>query len=127
MRLSRVHDRPFFDHVLSFSSLEGRILVRHYQLVPADKSVRGDEPSLVEIGPRFALVPIRVLAGCFCGETLFANDAYVSPNVERAELKRKRAKTTVGAVVQKEKRRKRIQVDGMDEIPKDGLEDTFDA
>jgi ribosome biogenesis protein BRX1 len=117
--------KPFHDHVLSFSALEGRILVRHYQLVPADEAVRGSGPSLVEIGPRFALVPIRVLDGCFSGESLFANDAYVSPNVQRAEQKRKRAKSTVGHVIQKEKRRKRIQVDGADTLPEDDLEDVF--
>ena len=38
--------KPFHDHVISFSALEGRILVRHYQVVPADKAVRGDEGRL---------------------------------------------------------------------------------
>ena len=117
--------KPFHDHVLSFSALEGRILVRHYQLVPPEEGTRGGENSLVEIGPRFALVPIRVLAGCFSGASLFANDAYVSPNVQRAEQKRKRAKSTVGHVIQKERRRKRIQVDGADTLPEDDLEDVF--
>ena len=117
--------KPFHDHVISFSALEGRILVRHYQVVPADKAVRGDEGSLVEIGPRFAMVPIRVLDGCFSGNSLFMNDAYVSPNVQRAELKRARARVTVGHVIQKEKRRRRIQSEGRDALPEDDLEDVF--
>ena len=117
--------KPFHDHVISFSALEGRILVRHYQVVPADKAVRGGEGSLVEIGPRFAMVPIRVLDGCFSGNSLFMNDAYVSPNVQRAELKRARARVTVGHVIQKEKRRRRIRSEGRDALPEDDLEDVF--
>ena len=44
-----------------------------------------------------------------------------------AEQKRKRARTTVGAVAQKEKRRKRIQTDGVDLLPEDELADVFEA
>jgi len=118
--------KPFHDHVLSFSILEGRVLVRHYQLVPpADAKAKGNGTSLVEIGPRFALVPIRLLAGCFRGTTLFDNEAYVSPNMARAEQKRKSATQTVGKVAQKEKRRYRIQVDGADARPEDELADVF--
>ena len=111
---------------ISFSLLEGRVLLRHYQLVPpADaRASKGEGVSLVEIGPRCALVPIRVLAGCFRGETLFTNEAYVSPNVARAALKRKRARTTVGAVAQKEKRRNRI-ASGYDALPEDEFGDVF--
>ena len=116
--------KPFFDHVLSFSLLEGRVIVRHYQLVPP-RDAKKDDTSLVEIGPRFALVPIRLLSGCFSGETLFANEAYTSPNMARSELKRQRAKSTVGAVAQKEKRRKRINEDGVDLLPDDEFEDVF--
>ena len=117
--------KPFHDHVLSFSLLEGRVLVRHYQLVPPADRKKGDGVTLVEIGPRFALVPIRLLSECFHGETLFANDAYVSPNMARTEQKRARARTTVGAVAQKEKRRKRIQEDGGDALPENEFNDVF--
>jgi len=119
--------KPFHDHVLSFSLLDGRVLVRHYQMVPsdADRKSKAEGDTLVEIGPRFALVPIRLLAGCFAGATLFSNDAYVSPNSARADLKRKRARTTVGAVAQKETRRKRIQQEGVDLMPEDEFADVF--
>lgn len=121
--------KPFHDHVISFSLLGGRIVVRHYQVVPPQlvgKKSFKDEGSLVEIGPRFALVPIRVLDGCFSGKTIYANGDYISPNVARSELKRKRAKSTVGHVAQKERRREKINVEGYDQMPEDPLEDTFD-
>jgi len=116
--------KPFHDHVLSFSLLEGRVLLRHYQLVPPVDKKKGDGVTLVEIGPRCALVPIRVLSECFRGETLFVNESYVSPNMARADLKRKRARTTVGHVAQKEKRRKRIE-EGGDALPEDEFQDVF--
>ena len=143
--------KPFHDHVLSFSLLEGRILIRHYQLVPSEEAERrrklanalgasaaeadaaaakvaadDDGASLVEIGPRFALVPIRILAGCFRGDTLYSSETFVSPNVKRAEEKKKRARSTVGAVAQKEKRRKAIR-EGADARPDDELADVFDS
>ena len=65
--------KPFHDHVISFSLLDGRIIMRHYQVVHPQQKHEG-ETSLVEIGPRFALTPIRLLGGCFSGESLFKND-----------------------------------------------------
>ncbi|KAJ8601046.1 hypothetical protein CTAYLR_004498 [Chrysophaeum taylorii] len=55
--------KPFFDHCLSFSMLDGKIWLRHYQTTSDDQ--------LVEIGPRFVLDPIRVLAGSFSGSTIY--------------------------------------------------------
>jgi ribosome biogenesis protein BRX1 len=43
---------------------------------------------LVEIGPRFVLVPIRIFSGSLGGATLYQNPAYVTPNAERAFKKR---------------------------------------
>lgn len=40
--------------------------------------------SLVEIGPRFVLNPIRIFRGSFGGQTLYRNPDYVSPNATRA-------------------------------------------
>ena len=123
--------KPFHDHVLSFSLLEGRVLVRHYQSVPSPQGPKlsgepGGNETLVEIGPRFALVPIRLLSECFSGETIFANEAFISPNMARSEQKKRRARSTVGGVVQKEKRRKRFD-DGYAELPEDELGDVFTA
>jgi ribosome biogenesis protein BRX1 len=44
--------------------------------------------SLVEIGPRFVLNPIRIFRGSFGGQTLFQNPDFVSPNTIRAMEKR---------------------------------------
>ena len=52
--------------------------------------------------------------------------SYVSPNEARAALKRKRGKSTFGHVAQKEKRRERIHVDGVADMPEDELDDVFD-
>lgn len=40
--------------------------------------------SLIEIGPRFVLNPIRIFRGSFGGQTLFQNPDFVSPNEQRA-------------------------------------------
>lgn len=40
--------------------------------------------SLVEIGPRFVLNPIRIFRGSFGGQTLYRNPDFVSPNEIRA-------------------------------------------
>jgi ribosome biogenesis protein BRX1 len=40
--------------------------------------------SLVEIGPRFVLNPIRIFRGSFGGQTLYRNPHYISPNTSRS-------------------------------------------
>jgi ribosome biogenesis protein BRX1 len=44
--------------------------------------------SLVEIGPRFVLNPIRIFRGPFGGQTLFQNPDFESPNKLRAVERR---------------------------------------
>ena len=44
--------------------------------------------SLVEIGPRFVLNPIRIFRGSFGGQTLYRNPEYISPNANRAMERR---------------------------------------
>jgi len=117
--------KPFHDHVINFVIVRGRIVVRHYQVLPPLNTSREDD-TLVEIGPRFTLVPIKVLAGAFSGETLYSNVDYVSPNEARAALKRKASRSTVDHVRQKEKRRARINEHGVADLPFDDLEDAFD-
>ncbi len=90
--------KPFVDHVLSFSYLDGRIWFRNYQIVEpeahegaselasaadpkdasAQKSRRSRQegpkaPTLTEIGPRFVMTPIKIFEGSFGGATLFDN------------------------------------------------------
>lgn len=98
--------------VQSFFVADGKVWVRNYQIVDkgdgsasalnrrieragsaaaaAGEGTGTEDPlSLVEMGPRFVLNPIRVFAGSFGGPTLYQNAAYVSPNDVRSARKRK--------------------------------------
>jgi ribosome biogenesis protein BRX1 len=85
--------KPFVDRIMSFYILNNNIWVRNYQIV--DKSEASESGansgnknvSLVEIGPRFVLIPVRIFNGSMGGATLYQNSAYVSPNEERSLLK----------------------------------------
>lgn len=54
--------KPFFDHVISFSWCDNRIWLRNYQLIVAldKKQVKQEGVTLVEVGPRLTLQPIKV-------------------------------------------------------------------
>jgi ribosome biogenesis protein BRX1 len=105
--------KPFVDRVMAFSLADGKIWVRNYQIVDpaagdrkakAKAKAKGEEPSsLVEIGPRFVLSPIRVFSGSFGGATLYQNPAFVSPNFARAQKKRALGGKLVQRMAAKEK------------------------
>lgn len=76
--------KPFIDHVMTFSIVDGKIWVRNYQIV---EDADGGDPTLVEIGPRFVLTPIVILEGSFGGPKIYENREYISPNVARAQSK----------------------------------------
>ncbi|KAI9228268.1 MAG: Brix domain-containing protein [Piptocephalis tieghemiana] len=77
--------KPFIDRVCSFTLADGRIWVRNFQIVEKDPTDPGSqEPSLVEVGPRFVLQPIRIFAGSFRGSVLWENPDYIAPNQIRA-------------------------------------------
>lgn len=42
--------------------------------------VTTEEMSLVEVGPRVCLQPIKIFAGSFGGPVIYENPGYVSPN-----------------------------------------------
>ncbi|KAL6944707.1 Ribosome biogenesis protein brx1 [Hanseniaspora osmophila] len=103
--------KPFIDHVMSFSIVDGKIWVRNYEIahtasnkdkyeaddeITKKKTRTGEdteeEISLVEIGPRFVMTPIVILEGCFNGPKIFENKQYVSPNVARSQMKQQLAK-----------------------------------
>ncbi|KAJ6950234.1 hypothetical protein NC651_004028 [Populus alba x Populus x berolinensis] len=81
--------KPFYDHVFVFSIVDDHIWFRNYQIsVPhneTDKIARGalDKMTLVEVGPRFCLNPIKIFGGSFGGPTLYENPFFVSPNQVR--------------------------------------------
>jgi len=85
--------KPFIDHILLFSILDNRIWFRNYQIIEKDPLHPSGPPqtSLVEIGPRFVLTPIRIFEGSFGGPTVFANQEFVTPAATRASIKREAA------------------------------------
>lgn len=89
--LQHQKSKPFFDHVISFSVAEGRIWLRNYQVTPdvAAKKSSSDAFTLVEVGPRACLNPIRIFSGSFGGPVVYDNPAYVSPNLIRSALRRR--------------------------------------
>ncbi|CAN8066854.1 unnamed protein product [Agarophyton chilense] len=102
--------KPFVDHVMSFSIVDGRIWFRHYQIVDAalnEKQInKGVQSTLVEIGPRFVLAPIKCFSGVFQGATLWQNHAYIGPNEIRRAMRKRAADKITHGVEQKRKRAK---------------------
>ncbi|KAJ2967589.1 hypothetical protein NQ176_g9590 [Zarea fungicola] len=104
--------KPFVDHVMGFSIVDGKIWIRNYQISETEGSLLDNaestnkdankkskkpqmssnlEISLVEIGPRFVLTPIVIQEGSFGGPIIYENKQFVSPNQVRAEVRRAKA------------------------------------
>ena len=105
--------KPFIDHVMGFTIVDGKIWIRCYQITETaisktdaakengvDSAVvtskmskkPGDTKiSLVEIGPRFVLTPIVILESSFGGPVIYENKEFVSPNQIRSELRLSKA------------------------------------
>jgi ribosome biogenesis protein BRX1 len=86
------------------------------------ESEQEESTSLVEIGPRFVLDPIRVFRGSFGGQTLYQNPNFVSPNETRA-LQYKRKSSTY--VQRKESQKKRKSRKEEMVLPEDPLDTVF--
>ena len=111
-----------------------QIWVRNYQILEQQptnaleahlaKKQSGQEEatSLVEIGPRFVMNPIRIFRGSFGGQTLFQNPDFVSPNEIRA-MQHKRKNNTYVQRKESEKKRK-IRKDEL-VVPEDPLDSVF--
>ncbi|KZO98936.1 ribosome biogenesis protein BRX1 [Calocera viscosa TUFC12733] len=82
--------KPFIDHILTFSLVDDKIWFRNFQILEKDP----ENPSapakttLIEIGPRFVLTPIRIFEGAFSGATVFSNPEFVSPAAVRSAVRR---------------------------------------
>jgi len=76
--------QPFFDHVYTFSIVDGKVWFRNYQILEEDGA-------LAEIGPRMVLNPIKIFDGAFSGQTLWENSSYVTPCAKRSLLKKVKA------------------------------------
>lgn len=95
--------KPFIDHVMGFSIVDGKIWVRNYQISEAEPPVKGDDNagkskiekdtdlSLIEIGPRYVLTPIVIQEGSFGGPIIYENKEFVSPNQVRSDLRKSKA------------------------------------
>ncbi|KAJ2722605.1 Ribosome biogenesis protein brx1 [Coemansia sp. Benny D115] len=119
--------KPFFDHVFTFSIVDGRIWFRNFQIVEKDASTGGDlhkndKPTLVEIGPRFVLNPIKIFEGSFGGATVYENPRYISPNVVRANLRTQRAVKNINRETSKKERVVRSEENA---LPADPLKNVF--
>ena len=76
------------------------------------------------MGPRFILNPIRVFRGSFGGQTLWENEAFVSPGAARhAGKKRKGEGYAARKGAQRERRRRKE--DAASAVPEDPLADVF--
>jgi ribosome biogenesis protein BRX1 len=111
--------KPFIDRIMSFYFADGMIWVRHYQIVQGqaenakeahlEKKQQGiaENTSLVEIGPRFVMNPIRIFRGAFGGQTLYQNPDYVSPNEIRAMNMKDKGNSYAGRKQAQKKRKTR--------------------
>ncbi|KAK2466737.1 hypothetical protein APHAL10511_000995 [Amanita phalloides] len=84
--------KPFVDHILTFSILDSKIWFRNYQIIEKDPLQPNgpQQTTLVEIGPRFVLTPIRIFEGAFSGATVYSNPEFISPSAVRSMLRREK-------------------------------------
>lgn len=93
------------------------------ELKATEGNTSSTSTSLVEIGPRFVLNPIRIFRGAFGGQTLFQSPDYVSPNEIRAANKRSKG---MAYVDRKESQLQRKEREENIMLPEDPLADVFD-
>jgi len=77
--------KPFYDHVLAFNIADNRIWFRNYQIIYNQEEKDLSDVDLVEIGPRFALNPIKIFDGTLSGVTLFQNGVFKAPAAVRRD------------------------------------------
>mmetsp|Transcript_5345 Transcript_5345/g.5853 ORF Transcript_5345/g.5853 Transcript_5345/m.5853 type:complete len:382 (-) Transcript_5345:96-1241(-) len=117
--LGHPKSKPFVDRVMSFNIVKNNIWVRNYQIVDSAENRKDKkDPQLVEIGPRFVLIPIRIFLGSLGGPTLYQNQAFVSPNLERSYRFKEKGDRYVGRVTQTKQRRDFVE---NNKIPADEL------
>ncbi|WVO13788.1 hypothetical protein L204_101410 [Cryptococcus depauperatus] len=114
--------KPFIDHILLFSLLDGKIWFRNYQIIEKDPLIPKGPPesSLVEIGPRFVLTPIKIFEGSFGGSTLYSNSEFITPAAMRASVKKaagEKYRIRKDEEKDRQERRKRVREEvGEDEL-----------
>ncbi|ESK86734.1 ribosome biogenesis protein brx1 [Moniliophthora roreri MCA 2997] len=112
--------KPFIDHILTFSIVDSKIWFRNFQIMEKDPLQPNGPPqtTLVEIGPRFVLTPIRIFEGAFGGATVYSNPEFVSPAAARSAIRREKGqKYNIRKNAEDEfSRRKEQQTRGEDEL-----------
>ncbi|GAA6032338.1 hypothetical protein JCM8097_008126 [Rhodosporidiobolus ruineniae] len=108
--------KPFIDHVINFSIVDGKIWFRNYQILntpsaDALASTSSSTPaaltdaqatriakkegaphlSLSEVGPRFVLNPVKIFEGSFNGACLYENKEFIPSSQRYASAKLARA------------------------------------
>ncbi|GAA5973213.1 hypothetical protein JCM8115_003467 [Rhodotorula mucilaginosa] len=107
--------KPFIDHVINFSIVDGKIWFRNYQILntpsadalastSSSSSALTDSQaqnlakknnlphlSLSEVGPRFVLNPVKIFEGSFNGACLYENKEFVPSSQRYASAKLARA------------------------------------
>mmetsp|Transcript_7085 Transcript_7085/g.7963 ORF Transcript_7085/g.7963 Transcript_7085/m.7963 type:complete len:81 (+) Transcript_7085:725-967(+) len=73
--------------------------------------------NLIEIGPRFSLLPIKILDGPFTGKTVWQNGKYITPSKARS----RKFSRAIKKRAQKDKRFKTIEENQLEETPLDTL------
>jgi len=124
--------KPFVDRVMGFYYLDNKIWVRNYQILDEDPSNSkelaeakkniGANTSLIEIGPRFVLDPIRIFAGSLGGQTLFQNKHFMSPNLIRAMNNKDKGNAYESRKISQRNRKMRKD---RNVLPEDPLADVF--
>jgi ribosome biogenesis protein BRX1 len=117
--------RPYYDHVFQFGVADGRIWFRNYQIIEGAENaqLQVNEMSLVEIGPRFVLNPVKLFAGSFGGSTIWSNDHFKSGAAIRAESRRATAGLHIQRVISHEAATTRKQ---QSQIERSELDKVFD-
>jgi ribosome biogenesis protein BRX1 len=114
--------KPFFDHVLSFSVVDNRVWIRNYQ-VSSDKKITSKEDlTLIEVGPRVCMNPVKIFSGSFGGPIIYDNPEYVSPNAIRAALKKSTQSKYANKVDSRSKRKLHKEAH---KVPRAPLADVF--
>ncbi|SCZ89391.1 BZ3500_MvSof-1268-A1-R1_Chr9g10392 [Microbotryum saponariae] len=134
--------KPFVDHVINFSIVDGKIWFRQYQILdnpsadptlPSTSSTvsttkatkaaaaNGPKMSLNEIGPRFVLTPVKIFEGSFNGACLYENKEFVPSQQAYLGQKLVRASKYRGRKDQEEQRRTR-ESDLLESRPEKPLE-----
>ncbi|KAM0747136.1 hypothetical protein T439DRAFT_329358 [Meredithblackwellia eburnea MCA 4105] len=123
--------KPFVDHVITFSIVDGKVWFRNFQILDTPPPVDPSEPttssttskrkekedkkkgmSLSEIGPRFVLNPVKIFEGSFNGATIFENKEFVPSSQSSHLFKKDRANKYLqrkGAQREREERREEAE------------------